>query len=201
VERIISELHYLPCVKYFSQLIDKEELVLEFCENYQKISYRNRCQIVGANGILSLSIPLSKGKNQETSIREVKINYDTNWAHQHWQSIKSAYGKSPFWEFYSEDFEKIFLKKHDLLFDFNLELLRLCLKILKIKINISFTETFELDYTSEKNTDDQRNQFLPKHDFLTKKYPQIFEDRFGFTPNLSILDLIFCAGNQAKSYL
>ncbi len=195
--KILIELQYLPSVAYFSQIAQYEEVIIEVCENYQKGSYRNRCQILGANGVMSMSIPLEKGKHQQTPIREVRINYTERWNVQHWQGIRSAYGRAPFWEFYADYFEPIFQKKHEFLFDFNLELFQICCKLLKIKPQLSFTSSYEKTIDNAEIID-LRNQIKPNLSFEMKKYPQIFEDRFGFVPDLSIIDLLFCMGNQAK---
>ncbi len=196
----ITELHYLPSVAFFSQIIDKEEVTIEIFENYQKGSYRNRCHIVGANGLMVLSIPLEKGKHQQTPIKEVKINYSENWHTRHWQSIKSAYGRAPFWEFYADDFYRIYQKKHLHLLDFNLELFNLCCKILKIKLLVNFSTKYQNENTAT-NEQDCRNLILPNRNFDMPRYPQLFEERHDFVPNLSILDLILTNGNQAKSFI
>lgn len=190
---MITELHYLPSVAFFLQLVDKEEITIEIFENYQKGSYRNRCHIVGANGVMALSIPLEKGKHQQTPIKEVKINYSENWHIKHWQSIKSAYGRAPFWEFYEEQFHAIYQKKHVYLPDFNLELFELCFKILKIKSTIHFTKEYKKDYLEE-NILDLRNTILPNQTIILPKYPQLFEERHGFVSNLSVFDLIMTTG-------
>ncbi len=195
--KALIELQYLPTVAYFSQIAQYEEVIIEVCENYQKGSYRNRCQILGANGVMSMSIPLEKGKHQQTPIREVRINYTERWNVQHWQGIRSAYGRAPFWEFYADYFEPVFQKKHEFLFDFNLELFQICCKLLKIKPQLSFTSSYEKTIDNAEIID-LRNQIKPNLSFETKKYPQVFEDRFGFVPDLSIIDLLFCMGNQAK---
>jgi WbqC-like protein family len=201
MSRILTELHYLPSVAFFSQVIDFEEVEIEIWENYQKGSYRNRCHIVGANGMMRLSVPLEKGKHQQTPFCDVKIAYADAWHVQHWRSISAAYGRSPFWEFYQEDFAKIYAKKHVFLYDINLDFLHLCLKIMKIAPqNIVPTVTFEKNITAA-DTYDARNTVLPDMTFEHKKYPQVFEDKHGFLPNLSILDLIFCCGNRSKDYL
>ena len=192
---MVTELHYLPSVAFFLQLVDKETITIEIFENYQKGSYRNRCHIVGANGVMALSIPLEKGKHQQTPIKDVKINYSENWHIKHWQSIKSAYGRAPFWEFYEEQFHAIYQKKHEFLLDFNLELFQLCCKILKIKTTIHFTKEYKKDYLEE-NILDLRNTILPNQTIILPKYPQLFEERHGFVSNLSIFDLILTNGSM-----
>lgn len=201
--KLIVESQYLPPIYLFSQLQNCDEIILEASEHYQKRSFRNRCDIAASNGILSLTIPLQTGKNAQQNIKEVKIAQVENWQKQHWQSIRSAYGKAPFYEFYADIFHPHYEKQYEFLFDFNVALLQSCLKLLKLPINISTTSDYKKEI-SETNIIDFRNK-INKREIIgfekIKKYPQLFEDRHGFQPNLSILDLLFCMGNQAKSYL
>jgi WbqC-like protein family len=202
MSKILIETQYFPPIAYFSTLVKADSVVLEACEHFQKGSFRNRCIIATSMGVHTLSVPLKKGKNSQQAIREVAISYDAPWQKQHWQALKTAYGSAPFWEHYSPIFEKFFSQKYLFLCDLNLDILETILKILKL--NNSITITFSSDY-ERPNTEgvyDFRNTITPKNnDFEAKKYAQVFEDRNGFLPNLSILDLVFCCGNQAKSVL
>lgn len=188
---------YLPPVAWFFAVANAEAVCLEQHEHYQKGSFRNRCEIATSNGRHSLTIPLRKGKNQQQPIREVQIAYDEPWHIQHWRTICTAYGNSPFFEHYVGLFEPFFKeKKYDLLWDWNYDLFQLCLKILRLKTPIFLSEKYE-PYPN--GALDLRNAFHPKVssqdiDYKPIKYPQVFEDRLGFLPDLSILDLIFCAG-------
>jgi WbqC-like protein family len=201
MSKILIETQYFPPVSYFSALIQADSVVLEACEHFQKGSYRNRCHIATSLGVQTLSVPLKKGKNSQLAIREVAISYDAPWQKQHWQALKTAYGSAPFWEHYNPIFEKFFTKNYTFLFDLNLEILEIFLKILKLNnsTTISFSSDYILNYTEG---GDFRNRITPKtNNFDGKKYAQLFEDRNGFLPNLSVLDLVFCCGNQAKSTL
>ncbi|MEM9823060.1 MAG: WbqC family protein, partial [Bacteroidota bacterium] len=196
------ELHYLPNLQYFSKLIHHDQVCLEQWENYRKGSYRNRCYIAGANGPLRLSIPLKKGKNEQQSIREVQIAYEEPWASHHWTSIRSAYGNAPFFDHYAEQLQPIFAKQWTYLFDFNWQLLEAICSIIGIAIDkLQTTSTY--DKTVPSPLLDFRNGIHPKAHlrkadphFENKKYPQVFEEKTGFLPNLSILDLLFCTGPQ-----
>ena len=203
---ILMEVQYLAPVQYYCKLMQYETVFLEQHENYRKGSFRNRCQIATANGVIGLSIPLQKGKNQQTNIRNVKIDNNSNWQTIHWRSIYTAYGKSPFFEYYQDDIYAIYEKKSDLVFDFCLEMQELLLSLLGLAPNIQYTSAFERIVTDD--TLDFRNIILPKNyaenrnpNFWATPYPQVFEDRLGFLPNLSILDLLFCAGPEALAYL
>ncbi len=177
-------------------------MFIEQWENYKKGNYRNRCYIAGVNGPLRLSVPLKKGKNERQPIREVQIAYDQPWTSQHWTSIRSAYGNAPYFEHYAEQIQPIFQKKWTFLFDFNWALLQILNDLIGIDTSILQTQDFQK--TTDEGIDDWRNKIQPKGhlqdedpDFKHLKYPQVFEEKTGFLPNLSILDLLFCTGPQS----
>ena len=203
IQPFFLELHYLPCFEYFSKLNQGIPIILEQHENFKKGSYRNRCYFAGANGIQRLTIPLEKGRNNKKPIREVRIFNEENWQAQHWQSIQSAYGNSPFFEFYSDEIKPFYEQKFDLLWDFNWQLLETFLAIIGLAPELSFTEKFE-----GKSQKPCYNSIKPENDrptvnnnFKCRRYAQVFEERHGFLRNLSILDLLFCTGPAAISYL
>ena len=131
---ILIELHYLPCVQFISKFYRFENIVIDDIESFEKQSYRNRCTIAGANGPIDLIIPVHNSRHR-LPVKEIEIDNHTHWQHQHWQSIRSAYGKTAFYEHYAYKFETAYTKQYDRLFDFNRELLMIILKILKIDIN------------------------------------------------------------------
>lgn len=203
---VLLEIQYLAPIQYYTKLLKYPTAYIEQYENYRKGSFRNRCQIATANGVLALSIPLKRGKNQQTSIKEVIIDNSSDWKLMHWRSFCTAYGKSPFFEYYQDDLLPIYEKKSKFLFDFCLEIQELLFSLLQLSPNCQLSTSFELDPSP--NTLDFRNKLLPKNYkknqdpfFSSKPYPQVFEDRLGFLPNLSILDLLFCTGPEASSYL
>lgn len=203
---ILLELQYLPPIHFFTKFFQYENVIIEQFENYSKRSYRNRCHIAMADGVRRLSIPLKKGKNEQQSIRKVQIDYTESWQKIHWISITSAYGKSPFFEHYEHIFKPFYKKRYEFLFDFNYDLLKTILQILGLNTTLELTNIF-LKETSEE-LKDFRNQINPRQftenkdsNFKAFKYSQVFEEKNGFIPNLSILDLIFCTGPQASFYL
>jgi hypothetical protein len=180
------------------------QLKIEACEHFQKGSYRNRCHIAGPNGVQRLSIPLFKGKHQQTAIREVRIAYDTPWQRLHWRSILAAYGNAPYFEHYADGLAPFYQKNHTFLFDFNLLLLEYVLQKINFQGSLQFTETFEVP--SSAVSDDYRNQLSPKQPttaawFQPAPYAQVFMERSGFLPDLSVLDLLFCYGKQSGKIL
>jgi len=203
---ILIELQYLPPIRYFATLFSFEKIIIEQHEHYVKRSYRNRCHIATANGIQRLSIPLKKGKNEQQPIREVRISYDENWQKNHWSAICTAYSNAPYFEHYEDIFQPFFSRKFEFLFDLNVELLQTTLEILDIRKCLEHSAIYE------KNVPplvlDCRNEIVPRSGnkleapgFKAVKYSQVFEEKNGFIPNLSILDLIFCTGPQASFYI
>ena len=151
---------YLPNLVYMKHLLLADEILLEKHQNYLKQTYANRCHILGANGLQVLSIPTVKIHFSKQAFSEVKINYHESWQKQHWLAFQSGYGNSSFWFYYKDFFEPFYLQqKHEYLFDFNTELLKLILKLLKIEKSIIFTEKYELEYD---NVTDLRNYFDAK---------------------------------------
>jgi hypothetical protein len=202
---LLTEIHYLPSIEYFVRLLSYDKLVLEANENYQKQSYRNRCYILGANRVEELSVPVKKGVGKQL-ITDVQIDYDQKWLPVHWKSITSAYGKAPFFEYYSELFQQIFFKRHNYLFDLNLELLELVLKLLSFDIQVDHSVTYQSKMElNSAEIRDFRGTIHPKSkksylkEISSVKYIQLFGGVF--VENLSIIDLLFCEGPNASQIL
>ena len=196
---MIIDLQYLPSLEYFCALLKHDKIIIEAHEYFEKQSYRNRCKILTTNKIDVLTVPVKNG-NTKVLIKDLRIDYHQDWTRRHWGAIHSAYGKSPFFEFYADYFKKILDKKPDFLFDFNLDLLTICLKLLRLEKTIIFTEKYEKDVEN-----DFRGQIHPKKVYQENQLyqPVKYRQNFGneFEPNLSILDLLFCQGNQSLKIL
>ncbi len=202
-KKVILSTAYLAPVQYFTKLFKYDEIFIEKHENFIKQSYRNRCKIYGANGELSLSIPVKK-ISVKTKIKDLLIDYDTNWQKLHWKSIESAYRSSPFFEFYEDDLKPFYEKKYKFLLDLNLEIQNVILEYLDLEINLKFTDKYCHILTEE--IDDFREQIHPKKeakdlDFISVEYTQVFQEKHGFIPNLSIIDLLFNEGPNATELL
>jgi len=199
---LIIENQYFGSINYINTLFQFSNIIIEQYESYQKMSFRNRCVVVGSNGLVNLSVPLENGRHQKQLMKDVRISYSGNWQAQHLRTIESCYSRSPFFEFYKDGVWALLQKQEVFLLDRNLAILEWLQKALKFPGKISLTDAYLKQYPPE--VTDKRNAILPKN-FDDKPMPfhytQVFEDRVGFVPNLCILDLLFCCGPGTKSLL
>jgi hypothetical protein len=198
----IIESQYFGMVNWYKILFENSHVELAQYEAYPKTSFRNRTIIAGSNGLIILSVPLQKGRIQKNQTRDVKISFDQDWQEQHWRSIVSCYGKSPFFEYYQNSLELVLRKKQVYLLDMNWAIQQWVLKQLKFTRTLDYTLNLEADF--RQTSSDQRDRFKPNNFQLVQdpvKYSQVFEDRIGFQANLSILDLLSCMGPASKTLL
>ena len=194
---IILPVAYLPPVSWFSVFINNENVLIEKHENYIKQTYRNRCRILSANGTINLTIPI-KHQHKKIKIDEVEISFAEDWQKIHWRSITSAYNNTPYFEFFQDEMNYFYSNKINLLFEFNIELIKLILKLIKIKEEINFTHEFH-----ENLNPDFRKIISPKNHFqlfTPPPYEQVFSSKLPFAPDLSILDLLCMKGPEASSF-
>ncbi|MBP1618075.1 MAG: hypothetical protein H6Q14_1902 [Bacteroidetes bacterium] len=194
---------YLAPVEYYAKLISHERVFIEYSDNYIKQTYRNRCSIVAANGIMPLSIPIEKPQTSKCLTRDIRIAEHGNWRHLHWNSIVSAYNSTPFFEYYEDELHPFYEKKFNFLFDYNEQLRELICSWIGIETgHIRYTSDFKMEFAG--NELDFREIIHPKKDwqsldsnFQAEPYYQVFSAKFGFIPNQSVVDLVFNMGNES----
>ncbi len=192
---------YLPPIEYFAFFLEGEVL-LEQCENFQKQSFRTRAVILTANGPQTLSVPIIHCSEKEP-IRETRLDYATPWQRTHWRTIESAYGSSSYFLYYADLLKPFYETQFEYLFDFNTALSKTLLKLLNIKTEIRCTDDFApVRQNDLRTTIHPRRKSDPDYPFLIQEpYYQVFNDKFGFVPNLSIVDLLFNLGPDSVRYL
>ncbi|MGF1585925.1 MAG: WbqC family protein [Bacteroidales bacterium] len=203
---ILLSTAYFPPLPYMACISGRQDILLEKHENYCKQSFRNRCCIVSANGILPLVIPVKRNKGCKTLISEVRPDYSYKWQKLHRVSIESAYRSAPFFEYYIDDIMPFFELRYDWLLDMNTTILNTLLDILNIPANPVYTESYQKSPLS--GITDARDIFHPKRwpgtnalPFGDSLYTQVFQEKLGFIGGMSILDLLFNTGPDSVNIL
>ncbi|MEP4533784.1 MAG: WbqC family protein [Cyclobacteriaceae bacterium] len=201
MNELLIEPHYLGSLEYYTLLTRFDKVTLEVNQHFTKQTYKNRCYLLTSQGTIGLSIPVSFANRTPT--REVKIENSHAWIREHWGALYSAYGKSPFFEFFSDHFKSIWDRKYKYLIDLNMEFMTICLKLLQVDIDFAFTDKFEAQ--TKKGVLDAREVILPKVHYQSRRFyrPAGYNQNFGsdFVPNLSILDLLFLEGSGSMRVL
>lgn len=190
---------YFPCIRYVAHALKASPFRIELYETYQKQTYRNRCVVMTANGVERLSVPVIKTHGSHTMTADIAISYHLPWQQTHRRCLESAYRKAPFFEHYFPAIEPVFNTRFERLTELNETALKAVFSMLKTNKDIQYSTDFE-------NTvaDDFRNAFNAKtrHEVTAlPSYYQVFETKFPFAPDLSILDLIFNEGPESMTYL
>jgi hypothetical protein len=189
---------YFPSISHFAVMAQSDKIVFEMEDNFQKQTNRNRMYIYSPNGIQLLNIPVKNSNSPHQKSKDIQLETAFDWQKQHFKSLEAAYRNSPFFEFFEDDIKPIFLKKYTFLMDLNLETMEIMSKCLGMKFEVLSTE----EYFKNTNKTDFRSLINGKKDgYKFEIYPQVFEQKFGFINNLSILDLLFNEGRYALNYL
>ena len=187
---------YAGNIQYYSLFAHYKEVQLERYAHYVKQTYRNRCQILTANGVMNLTIPVEKVSGEKMLDKDVRIS-STDWQRVHWNAIESAYNNSPFFLYYEDDIRPMYEKKFDFLLDFNLQLQEILVSLLGLQTEFKLTENY-----IDSHEFDLREVLSPKYkgelpNFNSMPYYQVFKEKYGFVENLSIFDLLFNMGNES----
>ena len=204
---------YFGPVQWYQKLNRFDGVLMEQHEHFLKQTYRNRCVIATTQGVQALTVPVEAPVGEgvslsKTEIKDVRISNHGKWRTEHWNALQSAYGESPFFEFYEDDIRPFFENRWEFLLDFNMAITEKMCELLDIHPHIELTSSYQnsLPIGEGWGETDFRTVIHPKHpqedsDFSPKPYYQVYKERFGFLPNLSILDLLFNMGNEAVLYL
>ncbi len=204
--KAIIEAHFLPGLQYLSKFLLYEQVCIDGGEFYQKRSFRNRSLLNSPNGLLTLSVPLTKGKNSQNPMHQVQVAYQDDWARKTCRAIQSSFGKSAFFLHYFDELESIILQQHSSLLNLNLSLIEFLLASFQIDCQIEIAQHYHDQKALDSDTKDLRNtillkQPLPDPNFEEKSYPQVFESKTGFLPRSSALELLFTQGPQGIFHL
>ena len=201
---------YFGPVQWYQKLYRYDRCLIEQNDSYQKQTYRNRCIIATANGLQALTVPVehsTSDTHHSTLVKDLRISDHNQWRRVHWNALQSAYSESPFFDYYADDLQSFFEKKYDFLIDFNEAIRQKVCQLIDIHPQVSYTTEYISDIQHQtSDTTDLRDIIHAKHplpdtDFQPKSYWQVFASRYGFQPNLSILDLLFCMGPESVFYL
>ena len=200
--KVLLSTTYFGPVQWFQKLHRAEHVMIGQWESFQKQTYRNRCLIATTNGVQALTVPVEKSA---ACIKEIRISDHGNWRHLHWNALQSAYGESPFFEYYQDDIRPFFEKRWTFLLDFNEAIRQKMCELIDIAPSVTFTTAYITD-PQALVVNDYRTVINPKHpaqddDFETKAYYQVYQMKHGFQENLSILDLLFNMGPESIFYL
>jgi hypothetical protein len=202
MQSLLIENQYFGTVSYYKILFQYRYIKIEQCELYQKASFRNRCVIPGSNGLIHLSVPLQKGRDQKAFFKEVQIAYKTNWVIQHCRSMDACYNRAPFFEYYRDELYEILEEREPSLFKLNWNLMHWIFKKLKYLPEMELTDQYIQN--PDQGIRDARNLILPGKDLggiQVNRYAQVFEDRIGFQSPCSVLDILFNLGPSAIDWL
>ncbi|RZK96792.1 MAG: hypothetical protein EOO62_28675 [Hymenobacter sp.] len=201
---VLSELHYLPSIPYFQQLLAADALLLDAHEHYHKQTYRNRALVLTAQGPQPLTVPVVDGSRAaKVRTSEIEIDYRQNWPHRHLRTLQTAYGASPYFSYYADYFYDIYHQKPARLWDLNLALLHLLLRCLRWPLPLETTTEYLAPTGSSPTLLDQRDVLAPRatapDSTSQRPYPQVFGP--GFAAGLSVVDVLFMQGPRAGQFL
>ena len=194
---VLSPIIPFPNIQWWKLVAANPQVLWDEAEHFEKMTYRNRYYVTGPNGLVQLSIPLENGRNQRCAVSKVMISNKERWQVQQWRTMVSVYNRSPFFSFYAVTLEPVFLQPYERLIDFNMATIHW----LKQQLSLQFTEDHITEYKKvyDNSTIDIRKELKPGMERNAQPangapYYQLFSERNGFLPNLSMLDLLFSEG-------
>ena len=200
MKQLLLSTTYFGPIQWYQKLYRAEYVQIERCESFQKQTYRNRCIIATTNGPQALTVPIER-QFTINYIKDIRISDHGNWRHLHWNALQSAYGESPFFEYYQDDIRPFFEQRWDYLFDFNEAIREKMCELIDIQPKVDYSKEFTVNYMKDYRMAIRPKNPEPDPDFTPKRYYQVYEQKHGFLPNLSILDLLFNMGPESIFYL
>ncbi len=190
--------NYFGSIPYFQSIAQYSEIVIDVHEHYKKQTWRNRTQILESNGPMYLSVPVARPNGSKTIVKNIRITYDIDWRKDHWKALQSSYKHASYFFYYGPQIKELIYQNEDILHLFNLNILKQLLIWLDLEIDISFSK----EYQVPENTEDFRIALDKKQfDIPQESYIQVFSDKYPFSPNLSIIDLLMNEGPLARNYI
>jgi hypothetical protein len=203
MSEVVCPMIPFPNIYWWSCVLPVQKVMVDTEEHFEKMSFRNRYMIASDKGPLTLSIPIKEGRQQRKPMNDVLIDNDSNWQIQHWRSIKSAYNRSPYFQYFEPELQQIFTTKYEHLIAFSQDSIQLIMQLLGQKRQLEHVLAYQKEYDANQRdirSHFRSNQYKSVH-ATYPKYHQVFEDRMDFLPNLSILDLLFAEAKNAVSFL
>ena len=191
---------YFGPVQWYQKLCQYDLCLIEQHDSYQKQTYRNRCVISTANGLQALTVPVEVG-GEKQEVRDVRISDHNQWRRIHWNALQSAYSESPFFEYYVDDIHPFFEQRYTFLIDFNEAIRQKICELIDIHPQVEYTTAYVAEHACDFRNVIHAKHPLPDADFVAEPYWQVFQQKHGFQPNLSILDLLFCMGPESVFFL
>jgi WbqC-like protein family len=191
-----TDLQYFPCINWFKDSITTGRFCFYPEEPFRRSGFRNRLLIPGSNGIISLSIPVMGGRATKLAYKQVLIDFTSCWQRDHFRTLDSVYGNSPFYFQYRDELSALYVKKVDFLYSWNLSCMEWVSSKIGLIIPIDYAQSNDADETIPVHVVDKYkpNNYNEPVNGPFLKYPQVFEDRIGFKNNMSILDMLFNVG-------
>lgn len=195
----VFPISYFGSIKYFTALAKHKTVLIEAKEHFPKQSYRNRCDILSADGILTLSIPTRKHSGSKTPTNEILLSTDENWQQRHWRSIKTAYQSAPFFDYYGMEVEELLFNSEKNFLMYNLNITKRILKWIDIETTLIATSSFQPVIENDPRV--MLTAKMNHQNFIPAPYIQVFPSKQSFTTNLSILDAVMCNGPLTRKLL
>ena len=200
---LLSTTYFGP-VQWYQKLHRADNVWIECCETFQKQTYRNRCLIATTQGVQALTVPVERPSAlhaSQSTIKDVRISDHGDWRRVHWNALRSAYGESPFFEYYEDDLRPIFERHWTFLFDFNEEIRQKMCELIDIQPQVYYTDNYIKEASGDYRDAIQPKHPMPDADFKPLPYYQVYRQKHGFLPNLSVLDLLLNMGPESVFWL